>query len=689
MQLVIAEKPSVGQQLAAVLGADGKQKGYLEGGGYIVTWCVGHLLGLADAREHDEKYAKWRHEDLPIFPDPWKIVASKDRSDQLHVIAALMKRPDVDTVICATDAGREGELIFRHVYNYCRCKKPIKRLWISSMEDIAIKKGFGELRPGADYDALYDAAYCRERADWLVGINYTRLFSTLYGPKLSVGRVQTPTLAMLVERAAAIAAFVKTPFYVPEITFAEITASGEKHKDRGSAEAIRAACNGMWAEVSKVTRKEKRVSPPKLYDLTSLQRDANRKHGFTATETLTHAQSLYEKKLLTYPRTDSQYLTADMAGTAEALVQAFAPGAPCNAAQTVNDAKVSDHHAIIPTITAVGYDMPQLHAGERDILLMVIKRLLEAVGEKHVYEETEVTLACAGHEFGVKGKTIVHPGWKTDSDDTEDTEYKKEKPLPPLEEGQAFTAAASIREGYTSPPKPYTEDTLLAAMETAGAEDMPDDAERKGLGTPATRAGIIEKLVSGQTPLAARSGKNILPTDMGKILISILPDSVKSPKLTAEWEQLLLGVQRGTTTGDAFMDGIKGMVADTVRAHSAPEAEKLALLPERPAGQAGKPAGESIGQCPRCGKEVRENDKGFFCENKACTFALYKESLFFTKKRVKLTAEIAAALIKDKRVALKGLYSEKTGKTYNATVVLEDTGEKYVDFKLVFENQHN
>jgi len=695
--LVIAEKPATARNIAAVLGANEKKDGYLQGGGYIVSWCVGHLVGLAQADAYDEKYAKWRYADLPVIPSVWKRVAAKDRAAQLKTLAALMKSAEVDTVINACDAGREGELIFRLAYEYCGCKKPIQRLWISSMEDAAIKAGFDNLRPGADYDNLYAAALCREKADWLVGINATRLFSVLYRQTLGVGRVQSPTLALLVEREKAIAAFVKEPFYTPELDCGAFTVSGEKLKDSAVADAIRAACDGKTAAAVSVKRQEKSAAPPKLYDLTTLQREANRLYGYTAQQTLDYVQALYEKALSTYPRTDSRFLTEDMAAGLPVLVNQavfIVPGVRggeaivCNTEQVIDNARVTDHHAIIPTIKIQDADLAALPAGERDILLMLAARLVCAVGEKHTYAETVVTLDCEGHSFTAKGKAVLRGGWKAVEDayraslknkpETEDGE--EDKTLPDITEKQAFeNVCASVKEGFTSPPKSYTEDTLLKAMETAGAEVMPDDAERKGLGTPATRAGIIEKLV--KTGTVERRKKQLIPTEKGVNLIAVLPDVIKSPMLTAEWESRLKEIERGALPGDGFMDGIAAMTRELVAAHDAPNPEYLPLfaLPMR---------GDVIGVCPRCGGAVYEGKRGFYCADRACSFMLWRDNRFWASKKKEITKTVAAALLKEGRVSMTGLYSEKSGKSYDAVVVMEpgEKGGKYVNFKLEFSN---
>jgi len=691
LKLVLAEKPSVAQSISNVLGANERKDGYLQGSGYIVSWCFGHLIEPAPVHAYDEKYKKWRYGDLPIIPAEWKYIAAPGKEKQLDILRRLLNGKEVDTVICATDAGREGELIFRLVYGYCGCTKPVKRLWISSMEESAIAEGFENLRDGKEYDSLYQSALCRSHADYIVGINATRLFSVLYGETLNVGRVQSPTLALLAERDKEIAAFVKEPYYMVGLSCGNLTVSGEKMKDKDAAEGIRAVCDGGSAAIQSVERQEKSTACPKLYDLTTLQREANRLFGYTAQQTLDYVQALYEKKLATYPRTDSRYLTEDMAEGLSSLIPSVAAALPfagnfpvcLNTGQIINNAKVTDHHAVIPTPTMPKTDLSSLPAGEKNILYMLAVRLICAVHEKHVYAETTVTLDCGGHSFTAKGKTVIHEGWKAleqafksvlKEKPVEETE--KDKNLPEVAKGQTFEqVSAGLREGFTSPPKPYTEDTLLSAMECAGAKDMPEDAERKGLGTPATRAGIIEKIV--KTGCAERKGRQLRSTQKGVNLIAVLPETVKSPMLTASWEEQLKQVERGGLSSGAFMDGITEMTAGLVKDNSASNPEYASLF--------GSPVqqGEVLGSCPRCGGSVREGKKGFFCE-KRCGFVLWKDNRFFTAKKKQLDKKTAAALLKEGRVFLSGLYSEKTGKTYDATVVLDDTGGKWVNFKLEF-----
>ncbi len=695
MKLVIAEKPSVAQSLAAVIGATARKDGYLEGGGWRVSWCVGHLAGLADADAYNPDYAKWRYDDLPILPEPWQMVVSKEKKKQFDVLKQLMNAPDVTEVVNACDAGREGELIFRAVYELAGCQKPMKRLWISSMEDSAIREGFANLRPGTDYDGLRDAALCRAKADWLVGINATRLFSVLYHRTLNIGRVMSPTLALIVQREAEIDTFKPVPFYTVTLELPGFSVSGERMADKAAAQQLKTACQGAAATVKKVERKDKSEKPPALYDLTTLQRDANRLLGYTAQQTLDYLQNLYEKKLCTYPRTDSRYLTSDMVASLPELVRLTAEALPfaagmeisCNAAQVINDKKVTDHHAVIPTQNLRTTDLNSLPVGERAILELVALRLLCAVGQPYEYAETMVTLECAGYPFTAKGRAVLKPGFKelegryrsslkNAPEPDKDTDAKA---LPLVSEGQTFEVMVpGIKEGKTSPPKHFTEDSLLAAMETAGAKDMPEDAERKGLGTPATRAGILEKLVSAGFVERRKSKKTVqlMPTHAAISLITVLPEQLQSPLLTAEWEYKLKEIERGELKPDAFMDGIAAMLRELVSNYQVIEGAEVLFPSDR----------EIIGKCPRCGGNVTESKQGFFCENRSCRFALWKNSKFFSAKKKQLTKAVAAELLGKGKVPLKGCYSEKTGKTYDAVVVLEDDGQ-HANFKLEFDRQ--
>lgn len=680
-RLVIAEKPSVALSLAAVLGAKQRHDGYLSGNGCIVSWCFGHLAELADADVYDEKYAKWRYDDLPILPASWRYTLRADKSKQFELLRDLMSREDVSEVVNACDAGREGELIFRTVYYMAGCTKTMKRLWISSMEDEAIRKGFAELRPGREYDGLYQSALCRARADWLVGINATRLFSVLYHRTLNVGRVLSPTLALIVQREAEIGAFHPEAFYTVSLGCGSLAAVSEKLRSKEAADALAGACAGQPVTVRTVHRTEKTENAPRLYDLTALQREANRSLGYTAQQTLDYLQALYEKKLCTYPRTDSRFLTDDLeasvpelAAVAAVICETDAPGR-VNAGQVCDSKKVSDHHAILPTASAGKADTSVLPLGERELLRLVAGQLLRAVSDAHHYAETAVTLECGGAVFTVKGRTTLTPGWKQYL-----AQEKRDAALPALSElseGQVLDCTeAAVKEGKTTPPKHYTEDTLLSAMETAGKEDMPEEAERKGLGTPATRAAIIEKLVATGFVERKRAKKavSLVPAHTGVSLITVLPEQLQSPLLTAEWEYRLQQVERGELSPDEFMTGIADMLTELVKTYKVISGAEVLF----PSGR------EVIGKCPRCGSDVTESKKGFFCEKNDCRFGLWRDNKFFAAKRTALTKKVAAALLADGRVKLTGLYSEKTGGTYDATAVLEDTDES-VRFRLEFD----
>lgn len=692
MKLIISEKPSVGAAIAAALGAVNRKNGYIEGNGLIVSWCIGHLVGLADAGSYDERFKKWRYDDLPILPDEWQYILSPGKEEQFAVLQNLMERSDVTEVVNACDAGREGELVFRLVYEMADCKKPISRLWISSMEDKAIREGFGNLKPGRQYDALYQSALCRSKADWLIGINATRLFSVLYHKTLNVGRVQTPTLAMLVERDGKISGFQKEKYHLVRLALDGMEAISEKISGLQETEQMKTACHERQAVCVSLDKEKKTVKPPKLFDLTTLQREANRIYGYTAKQTLDYAQSLYEKKLITYPRTDSRYLTSDMADTAIAVLGLTAKLPPFDGylefskdvPQLISNKDVSDHHAIIPTMEAGKTGLAALPVGERALFLLVCCKLLCAAASPHVYEAVTAVFECGGYHFTAKGKRVIMEGWKTferlfraslkekPEDDTGD-----ESDLPELAQGKIFErAAASITEHYTTPPKPYTEDTLLSAMEHAGKDDMPEDAERKGLGTSATRASIIEKLVA--SGFAERKGKNLIPTNDGISLITVLPEVLTSPLLTAEWEQRLSEIAKGAADQRAFMEDIQKMAAELVAtySHISEDGQKL-FAPQK----------EPVGACPRCGEQVYEGKKNFYCGNRGCGFVLWKNDRFWLSRKKELTKKMAADLLKKGRTKVKGMYSEKKDTTYDATVILEDTGGKYVNFKLEFERR--
>ena len=671
---------------AKVLGATSRKDGYLEGNDYLVSWCVGHLVELAPPNVYDAKYVKWSIADLPILPEKWQYLVSASTKKQFGILQKLMHRPDVDSIVNSCDSGREGELIFRLVYQQAGCKKPFSRLWLSSMEENAIREGFARLKPSTEYDALYNAALCRERADWMVGINASRLFSCLYGQPLAVGRVMTPVLAMTVVREAAIAAFVPQKFYTVELELTSgCTASSRRISEKDAAENLLAECRKeMISTIQKVTRKEKSENPPLLYDLTALQRDANRLLGFTAQQTLDYAQSLYEKRLITYPRTDSRFLTEDMAASLPGLVAdtggAFAVEEPfpIHVQQVINGSKVTDHHALLPTKSMANADLAALPAGERNILRLIAARLLCAVGEPHRYAETTLTTICAEEEFSAKGKVVLSDGWKAvERKMLGELLGKQKEPavLPDVQEqSQCCVTGAELKEGQTSPPKSYTEDTLLSAMQAAGADSMPQGVERQGIGTPATRAATIEKLV--QKGFLERKGskktKVLLPTDKGKALITVMPEEIQSPEMTADWETKLLRIERGEMEPNEFMTEIKEMISSLVTTTEARKGAN-ALMKNK-----------VIGVCPNCGKSVVEREKGWFCENRECRFVLWKDNAFFKRLGKRLDAHVADKLLRDGRVRLKDCKSAK-GKTYNATVLLSCEADGRSKFSLEFE----
>ena len=688
MILVVAEKPSVAQTIGKVLGATSRKDGYLEGEAYLVSWCVGHLVGLADASVYDQRYAKWRYDDLPIIPEEWLYEVPKDKMQQFKVLSALMKDKRVTELVCATDAGREGELIFRLVYQKAGCRKPFKRLWISSLEDSAIRDGFQHLRDSSEFDRLYEAALSRSKADWIVGINGTRLFSTLYHKKLVVGRVQTPTLAMLVERDGKITTFRKEKYFNVHIQKDGLKASLEKIKTEEEAKRIAEACDKKQASVSSLKKERKTVNPPKLYDLTTLQREANRYFSFTAQQTLDLVQSLYEKKLLTYPRTDSQFITDDMEGTVRQVISILCRKLPLfdSVAYTPdidrisNNAKVTDHHAILPTVQVETLDIAELPESEQKILRLVATRLICATGEKHIYDETTMTVSCEGSLFTAKGKTVVQDGWKGIEQRFKATLKSKEKEepeavLPEVSEGDILqNVVSSVSEHFTSPPKAFTEDTLLSAMESAGNEAFDDETEKKGLGTPATRAGIIEKLVKGG--FAERKGKSLIPTKDGLNLVCVLPEQITSPAMTAEWENTLMQIERGNADADAFLSGIAAMTSELVKAYpflSDAEASRFDT------------ARETVGKCPRCGSPVYVGKGNFYCSNRECSFCLWEDNKFFSSKKKKLTKKIAKELLDKGWCRVTGLYTPKKPQLYDAVIRLDDTGGKYVSFKMEFD----
>ena len=699
-RLILAEKPSVAQSIAKVLNVVNKKEGYFEGNGYLVSWCIGHLIGLANAETYDEKYINWKKEDLPIIPDPWQQIVSPDKAKQFRTLKELLNRKDVTEIICATDAGREGELIFRNVYYKTGCKKPFLRLWISSMEDSAILDGFEHLRSGSDYDNLYRSALARSQADWLVGINGTRLYTTLYGTLLRVGRVQTPVLSMLAERSKQIANFQKQPYWNLHLTSGTLTVHREKIFSKEEAHRLLALCQGNPLKIHSVNREEKIMAPPRLYDLTTLQREANRYFGYTAQQVLDTVQSLYEKKLCTYPRTDSQFLTEDMESSVYSLISdcryIFPFAAESNSfidvKRCINNKKVSDHHALIPTAEIAKADLSLLTAPERNILEQIAMRLVCATGKKHHYQETSIIAICNGEEFTAKGKTILDNGWKETEQcfrnshsnakgNAEDTE-----PLPSVQNGQNMgNAAVQITDHYTSPPKAYTEDTLLAAMETAGNDSFDKDTEKKGLGTPATRAGILEKLV--KSGYVIRKGKSLLPTQDGMNLVSIMPDELKSPTMTAKWENTLMQIERGEVSAETFLSGIINMVKELIATTPAPS------LKEKQRFSTSEKASDSIGNCPWCGSPVLDGKSSYYCSDRNCGFCLWKKSSYLERMKCSMTRKLATELLKNRRSHMKNLFSSRTGKTFDADLLLTETvdknGSRIASFQLDFPNSKN
>lgn len=691
MNLVIAEKPSVAQSIAKVLGCTGRQDGYLEGNGYLVSWCVGHLIELAEPEEYDSKYEAWKKEDLPIVPGEWEYRIVSSTRKQFKVLKELLHRDDINCVTNACDAGREGELIFRLVYDKAGCRKPMKRLWISSMEDEAIRNGFDNLSDGRDYEKLYEAALCRERADWIVGINATRLFSALYGQTLNVGRVMTPTLALAVQREAEIRAFKPEDIFTVILRTEVGDLASKKFKDRDKAKEVLTKCMLEGSvRVTKAEKKEKQEKAPALFDLTTLQREANKKLGYTAQQTLDYTQSLYEKKLVSYPRTDSRYLTDDMEATLPALLEkaskvcTLKPTDVQNLHVVINSKKVTDHHAIIPTASVDKADLSELPSGEREVLKLIATRLLEAVSSPCIYAEAVLEGECAGEVFKATGKSVINAGWKGIAGNKTSEKSSSEKTNTPVlgdisgisEGSEVKFAQAGVKAGKTTPPKSYTEDTLLSAMEKAGSEETPDEAERKGLGTPATRAGIIEKLV--RIGFIERKGdkktKYLVPTHKGEMLITVIPESIQSASMTAEWEQKLLEIERESYDPEEFMSEIVTMVQTLVDTYEiVPDAEVLM-----------KPAYAPIGKCPKCGADVTEKSKGFFCSNEDCKFALWKDNRFFDSLSKKLTKQVAEQLLSKGKASLKKCKSQKTGKTYDATVILTTAENGAAQFSLDF-----
>lgn len=666
--LVIAEKPSVSKSIAKVIGAYRQEDGYLEGGDCVVSWCLGHLAEYAAPEHYDERYENWRFEDLPILPAEWKLLVHNTKKPQFNVLRKLLRSKKFDYVVNACDAGREGEAIFRRVYALAGSKLHIKRLWISSMEDAAIQQGFENLKDGAAYDNLFAASECRAKADWLIGMNGTRAFTKKYGRKQTIGRVQTPTLAMLTERQAKIQNFVKEPYYKVELSGGGMVAVSEQMAQEQDADTMQAACDGQCAVVGSIERKRVEKKPPKLYDLTTLQREANRYYGLTASQTLQALQELYEEKLVTYPRTDSQFVTEDMRKTVESLVLAL-DGAAADVSCVINNSKVTDHHAILPTMQGAKCNKAKLSETKQKILSLIIWKLVQAVQPPFIYEDVLVTVCCQGQNFTAKYKEILQPGYTAKPVPFVEPEKDKEVPIPKkLEQGMVIPVVrAEKKQGFTSPPKVYTEDTLLSAMETAGNKEFEKDTEKKGLGTPATRAAILEKLVS--SGYVQRKGKQMIPTEDGVAAIRNIPDYLKSASMTAEWENDLLRMERGEIKPHDFMQGIHGLID-----------KMLADLRQIPTVAAAPNHNKvSVGNCPVCGNPVHESKLSFCCADRSCKFALWKESRYLANMRKTLDKKMAVDLLKKGRTHVKDFYSMKKDKTFAADLVMrvEDGRAQY------------
>ena len=691
MRLVIAEKPSVAMALASVIGARSRRDGFVEGNGYLVSWCVGHLVGLCDAADYDERYRKWNYDDLPIVPEKWKKKILEGTKKQFGILQTLMNRNDVTEVICGTDAGREGELIFRLAYEQAGCRKPVKRLWISSLEEKAIREGFQNLKDGSCYDDLYRSALCRAQADWLVGINASRLFSVLYNKNLKVGRVQTPTLAMIVERNQKVTNFKKEQYFEVHLFCRDLEAVSDRMNSLEEAEQLVKQCQGKRCQIIRDEEQTKTVQPPKLYDLTTLQRDANRILGYTAQETLDTAQSLYEEKLITYPRTDSQYLSDDMEQTAEELAELldgdldfleledYEPAVD----RTLNSSKVSDHHAIIPTSQIRLAGQKALKTKERNILYLIESRFLMATSRAYIYESHKCEVQCEGILFHMLSHRIRQEGFKA----IERKMYlffgkKLPEEIHQMAEIRLLEdygpCRAEVQEKWTQPPRQFTEDTLLQAMERAGNEDLAEDTEKKGIGTPATRAGIIEKLIS--SGFVSRDKKNLVPTNDGNVLITILPDEIKSPAMTAQWEMQLNQIARGEADAGGFLQGIIRMLKELISRYSGVSEKQKEQFSHGTKK-------ESLGSCPRCGRPVYEGQKNFYCSDRKCQFALWKNDRFFESQGKKMDAGTVKKLLAKGKIHYKDLHSQKTGRTYEATVVMADFGEGYVKFNLEFSQR--
>ena len=718
MKLVIAEKPSVARDIASVLGATQKRNGYLEGNGYQVTWCIGHLVQLANPEEYDETLRRWKMDTLPIMPDQFRYEIVASTKSQFQIVQQLISRSE--EIICATDAGREGQLIFEYVL---RLSKPpencvIRRLWISSMTDDAIRDGFASLKDNGQYQRLYQSAKCRSEADWLVGINFTRLFTIRYGTKLTVGRVQTPTLALIVERQQAIDNFQAAPYYQLQGHFGSIRAlwhrgNVNRLEQKEDAVKLQKELTGMDGTVTKLDTSRKNEDRPLLFDLTELQREANRRFGYTAQETLSIAQSLYEKhKFITYPRTDSRYLTTDMKPQIPQLLKKIASVYPESVPfiqqiaakkllldkRIINDAKVSDHHAIIVTNNIHQYQPQKLTLRENNVLKLIMIRMIVALSGKKVFDETklEITLDNQKDIFKATGRIIIDEGWTlvertlsakpAAAQDEAKTDEKDEKE----DDQQILTGIAlnqrvhldkiDIQEKKTTPPKPYTEATLLTAMEKASREiddkSLKESMKGKGLGTPATRAGIIEKLIT--VGYVERRKKNLHPTQQGIMFIQLVPESIRQVEMTAQWELQLQEICDGKGNPEQFMKEIRQYVTQTVAENSS--MEQVQAVSRKGTLR------RVVGKCPKCGQNVIESDKSFYCDGfrmeHKCNFSLWKNNKYLEARGVTLTADMAEQLLSTGKMQVNNLTS-KAGNLYNAIFYMEP-GEQYVNFRMEF-----
>ena len=691
MTLIVAEKESVAEEIAKVTGSTQKSKGYFSGNGYLVTWCIGHLVDLADPDAYGIT-GKWTVDQLPIIPQNYYYTVLPSKQKQFEVVKSLMERDDVTDLIEATDAGREGELIFRLVYQQAGCTKPFKRFWTSSLEESSIRAALRDAKPSSDYDTLYASALARQQADWLCGINFTRFYSAEYHTKLRCGRVKTPTLAMVVQREREIKHFVPQPYFIVTADLGAFKATLRVDTE-DEAEKIIAACRNADATVLSVKKEEKSVKPQALYDLTTLQREASRLLGYSAKQTLDYLQSLYDHKLATYPRTDSRFLTEDMAESTHALVEhLLASGIipalltdryqldAINIAQVIDNAKVSDHHAVLPTANVSADAIRELPTGEKNILLMVMYRLLTAIYTPYVYAATKIQVDIGRYAFTATSNIAVNPGYRiidgilraelhakaeADAEDQDETASPSALPDDLAEGAQLSVQDASVQKKMTKPPKSYDDDTLLDAMEHAG-KDLEDEAlratmkENHGLGTTATRAAIIESLVTGG--YLERKGKKYIPTDIAYTFIDLCDQRIKDPVMTAEWESQLEYIRQGALTANAFLQEINKFVVDLI-------AEQKAALAGKDTTGIFRRERPVIGTCPKCGKAVREYPKSWSCESgkDGCGFTIWK-----TIASKNLSAAQAEKLLTDGKTGVIKGFKSKTGKSFSARLVLHD-----------------